>query len=107
MIKYIIALILTTSITYAACSIDEFETSCSVANIIKPQPMQQTYSPSSTIKEYSESPETRLKPSQDDRPQRQLRDFGPQKADYSYNTSCQFGVCNPSGAPILFRNRGQ
>lgn len=99
--------ILCSPIVYATCAIDGSETSCSIAEIQQPQPMQRTYAPTSSIKEFSSSPEGRLKPSQDNRPQRQLRDFGPQSADYSYNTSCQFGVCNPTGAPQLFENRGQ
>ena len=69
--------------------------------------MQRTYSPKSSIKEFAGSPEARLKPSQNDEPSKNLRDFGPQPADYSYNTSCQFGVCNYSGTPQLFDKRGQ
>ena len=93
------------NLTFASCSIDSDATSCSIATFQQPIPMQRTYSPQSTIKEYSETPETRLKPMQNDRPSRNLRDFGPQPADYSYNTSCQFGICNPSGAPQLFEDR--
>ena len=103
----IFTFILTSSIAHAACSIDGSETACSIAEIQQPQPMQRTYAPTSSIKEFSGTPQGRLKPSQDNRPERQLRDFGPQSADYSYNTSCQFGVCNPTGAPQLFENRGQ
>ena len=88
------------------CLIDDGETTaCSIADIQQPQPMQRTYSPKSTIKEFAGSPEARLKPSQNDRPSQNLRDFGPQPADYSYNTGCLFGICNPSGTPELFRNR--
>lgn len=108
--KYLVLLftfILTSTYVNATCSIDGDTTACSVANIQQPQPMQRTYSPKSTIKEFAGSPETRLKPSINDEPSKNLRDFGPQTADYSYNTSCQFGVCNPSGAPRLFENREQ
>ena len=90
---------------FTACAIDGESTSCSLAEFQRPQPMERTYSPSSTIKEYSGTPETRLKPSQNNLPSKNLRDFGPQPADYSYNTSCQFGVCNPSGTPELFKKR--
>ena len=103
----IITVILTSSSAYAACPIDGTTNSCSIAEFQQQQPMQRTYSPAASINEYSETPETRLKPTLNDRPHQHLRDFGPQSTDYSYNTSCQFGVCNPSGAPQLFENRNK
>lgn len=103
----ILAVILTSNTVFAACSIDGITDACSIAEIQQPQPLQRTYAPASTIKEFSGTPEARLKPSQNNLPSRQLRDFGPQSADYSYNTSCQFGICNPSGVPQLFETRGQ
>ena len=99
--------ILSSGYAYAACPIDGLSTSCSLAEFQQQQPMQRTYSPKSTIKEFAGSPEARLKPSQNNEPSQNLRDFGPQPADYSYNTSCQFGVCNDSGTPQLFQKRGQ
>lgn len=108
MLKYILPILILTSLpSYATCSIENLDTACSIAEFQQPQPMQRTYSPKSTIKEFAGSPEVRLKPSQNNEPTQNLRDFGPQPADYSYNTSCQFGVCNPSGAPQLFEQRGQ
>ena len=103
----IFAIILTTTMVHASCLIDGSSTACSLADFQTAQPMGRTYSPKSTIKEFAGSPEARLKPSQNDEPSKNLRDFGPQSADYSYNTSCQFGVCNPSGTPQLFEQRGQ
>ncbi|MBQ7764081.1 hypothetical protein IJ384_01790 [bacterium] len=103
----ILILFLTSSSVFASCPINEDATSCSLAQYQQQQPMQRTYSPQSTIKEFAGSPEARLKPSQNEEPSKNLRDFGPQPADYSYNTSCQFGVCNQSGAPQLFEQRGQ
>ncbi len=103
----IITVILTSSSAYAACPLDGITNSCSIAEFQQQQPMQRTYSPKSTIKEFAGSPEGRLKPSQNEEPSQNLRDFGPQPADYSYNTSCQFGVCNQSGTPQLFEKRGQ
>ena len=107
LLSLLVLLLLFANISHAACSIEDGLTSCSIAEIQQPQPMPRTYAPASSIKEFSETPEARLKPSQNDLPSRQLRDFGPQTADYSYNTSCQFGICNPSGAPQLFERRGQ
>lgn len=101
----ITSLLLTTNLALAGCPIDESSTTCSIATFQQPTPMQNTYTQQSNIKEYSDTPETRLKPLQDDRPSRNLRNFGPQPADYSYNTSCLFGICNPTGTPELFRNR--
>ena len=108
MLKYILPILILTSLpSYATCSIENLDTACSIAEFQQPQPMQRTYSQKSTIKEFAGSPEVRLKPSQNNEPTQNLRDFGPQPADYSYNTSCQFGVCNPSGAPQLFEQRVQ
>jgi len=92
---------------FATCSLEEGKTACSLAEFQKQEPMQRTYSPKSTIKEFSGSPEARLKPSQDNTPSKDLRSFGPQPTDYSYNSDCQFGVCNNSGTPQLFEKRGQ
>lgn len=103
----ILIIFLTSAYSYAACPIDGDITSCSIAKIQTQKPMQQTYAPNSSIKEFSGTPEARLRPSQNDTPSKNLREFGPQPADYSYNTNCQFGVCNPSGTPQLFENRGQ
>lgn len=106
--KYLIILaILSMPPIFASCPIDGENTACSIAEFQSQQPMQRSYSPSSTIKEFADSPEARLKPSQDNEPSQNLRSFGPQPADYSYNTSCQFGVCNESGSPQLFESRGQ
>ena len=103
----IISFILASLPCYSACPIEEGATSCSIAEIMEPQPFARTYGSGSSIKEFSDTPEARLKPSQNNLPSKQLRDFGPQTADYSYNTSCQFGICNPSGTPQLFEKRGQ
>ena len=101
----ILSLFLSSTLAFASCPINDDSTSCSIATFQQPTPMQRTYSQSSNIKEYSDTPEARLKPSQNNLPSRNLRDFGPQPADYSYNTSCLFGICNPSGTPELFKNR--
>ena len=105
-ILILVTLLFSTSV-YASCPIDGDINACSIATFQTQQPMQQTYAPGSTIKDFSRSPEARLKPMQNDTPSKNLREFGPQPADYSYNTNCQFGVCNPSGTPQLFERRGQ
>lgn len=103
----ILIVFLASSTAFASCPIDGDLTSCSIANFQTQQPMQNTYSRKSSIKEFSSTPEARLNPTENDIPRKQLRDFGPNPADYSYNTNCQFGICNQSGTPELFRNRGQ
>lgn len=106
--KYFFTLIILLSLpTFASCLIDNNGGACSIAEIQNQQPMHRRYSPQSTIKEFSGSAEARLKPSQDDKPSQELRDFGPKPANYSYNTDCQFGICNKSGTPQLFEKRGQ
>ena len=99
----IVRVMLTTLPVFAACSLEG--DSCSIAEIIKPQALQRTYGPVSSVKEFSETPETKLIPKQNESARKNLRKFGPQTGDYSYNTDCQFGVCNPSGVPQLFEQR--
>ena len=69
----VVMLILTSTKCFASCLIDDL--SCSVAKIQQQQPMQRTYSQTSTIKEFAGSPEARLKPSQTDEPSKNLREF--------------------------------
>ncbi len=79
--------------TGAACSLAQFQ-----------EPMQQTFSKEPNIKEFSQTPETRLVPAQNTA-DKDFRNFGSQSTDYSYNTSCQFGVCSNTGTPQLFQMR--
>ena len=103
---FMLTLILTTiTAANATCPIDGSSTACSVAEVQQSQPMERVNFPSSTIKEYSGIPDDRMKQSQDNKPRKNLREFGPQTNDYSYNTSCQFGSCNTTGTPQLFKRR--
>lgn len=36
-----------------------------------------------------------------------LRDFRQTQRDFSYNSSCQFGVCEQTGTPQHFQQRGE
>ena len=101
-VVFLIAITLTLP-TFAACSIEE-STSCSIAEFRQTQ-FVPTYDTKPAIPEFSDTPDVRLNPVSENIVEKQLRSFGPQPSDYSYNTSCQFGVCNNSGAPELFRNR--
>lgn len=101
----ILIFILTSTCVFASCPIDGSSDACSLAEIQQSQPMERINFPSSTIKEYSGIPDDRIKQSQDNKPRKNLRDFGPQTNDYSYNTSCQFGICNTTGTPQLFEKR--
>ena len=101
----ILAFILITSSAYGACPIDGTGTACSIAGVQTSQPMERINFPSSSIKEFSGEPNDRMKQSQDEKPRKNLREFGAQTNDYSYNTSCQFGGCNTTGTPKLFEKR--
>ena len=104
--KYLILIATITALpTFATCPIDEESGTCSIAQF-EQRKLQQTYSPSKTINEFSGSPEDRLKPAEKVKITPELQDFGNQPKDYSYNADCQFGICkNNSGAPRLFDNR--
>ncbi len=99
----ILSFILTSIPAFAACPIDGEGAAC-IAQFSR-EPMQQTYAPKSNIKEFSSTPEARLNPTKVKAPETELRNFRQVQDDYSYNSSCQFGVCNQTGAPQLFQQR--
>ena len=86
----------------ATCPIEEENESCSLAEF-RQREFVPTFSAQPAI-DYNDTPETRLKPSEN-LVQETLQEFGPKPADFSYNSSCQFGVCNTTGVDPLFLNR--
>lgn len=97
----ILSLILTSIPVFASCPIDSDGAACSIAQFQREE-FVPIYSPKGGIKEFSATPEARLNPAKVDAPEKELRKFRQQETDYSYNSSCQFGVCNQTGAPQLF-----
>lgn len=97
----LITAILTSLPVFAACPIDT-GAACSIAQF--QEPMQQTFSKKSNIREFAQTPEARLVPAQNTA-DKDFRNFGSQSTDYSYNSSCQFGVCSNTGTPQLFQMR--
>ena len=87
---------------FAACPVDEITESCSLAEF-RQKEFVPTFSAQPAI-DYDDTPETRLKPTENV-VQETLRDFAPKPADFNYNSSCQFGVCNTVGSDPLFMNR--
>lgn len=88
--------------TFATCAIDEITESCSIAQF-RQREFEPTFSTQPAI-DYNDTPETRLKPSKN-LVEETLREFRPNPADFNYNSSCQFGVCNTGGSDPLFLNR--
>ena len=103
--KILMIIVLLTSLpVYSACSVEEGGT-CKVADLMN-QPMQRTFGQSKPmIKEFSGTPEVRLKPAQNEPLSEHPRNFGPKTTDYSYDNTCQFGVCQKNGVPTLFPDR--
>lgn len=95
----IVTMLLFSSSAFAACLIDEG--ACSIAEFQKP--MDMTYTTRDGIKEYSATPEARLKPSRNEAGEKMLRTFGPKNQDFGYNADCQFGVCYDKGESLLFK----
>ena len=93
-----VALFLITLPSNASCLIDEG--TCSIAEFQKP--MDMTYTTRDGIKEYSATPEARLKPSRNEAGEKMLRSFGPKSQDFGYNADCQFGVCYDKSDTLLF-----
>jgi len=100
--KFLILLLLINIPVFASCPIEDGATSCSIAEFKEINP---TYSPSSNLKEYSDTPETRLSPSKSTVREFKKRDFGVSNTDFNYDTTCQFGVCTDFGKDILFQRR--
>lgn len=99
----ILSFILTSNLAFASCPINGDGSAC-IAQFSR-QPMQQTYSPKGGVKGASSIPESRLNPTRVTAPEKELRSFRQVQDDYSYNSSCQFGVCNQTGAPQLFKQK--
>lgn len=87
--------------SYAACPIENGATSC----IAEFKEINPTYKPSGSIKEYSDTPETRLRPTESEVREFKKQDFGVKNTDFSYDSSCQFGVCTDFGKDVLFQRR--
>lgn len=102
----LLSFILTSLPAFCACPIDGDGAACTVAQFSR-QPFQQTYAPKSNIKEFSSTPEARLNPAKVNAPNTELRKFRQVDNDYSYNSSCQFGVCNQTGAPQIFQQQNK
>ena len=97
---FIIPLILITLPIGAACLIDGGSNVCSIDNIRRP--MSQTYTTAPFMGDPDDAPDARLNPRTNDYGENILREFGPRFNDYSYDSNCQFGVCNnPSGSPLF------
>ena len=90
---------------FATCSLDKDSLSCSMAQFQKP--MDMTYSTTDSIKEYSATPEARLRPTRNQAGEKILREFGPTTRDFNYNADCQFGVCYDKGGDALFLQGGR
>ena len=101
----IVSLFLISIPSFASCILDSDTTTCSMAQFQKP--MDMTYSTSDSIKEYSGTPEARLKPTKNEAGEKMLREFGPKTTDFSYNADCQFGVCYDKGESPLFLQGGR
>ena len=98
------AIILTSGSAYSSCLIDDIGTACNISEFRKP--LNTSYGRGSQIQNYSDSPETQLNP-RENTVTKQLRNFGQSQSDFSYNSSCQFGVCMDTGAPQLFSQRNK
>lgn len=96
----IFALFLTSTPIFASCLIDGSSTACSLSE--RRKELKTTFSTKPSIEEFSDMPDVRLTPMKNENETRILREFGPKTSDYSYNSSCQFGVCYDSGAPTKF-----
>ncbi len=88
---------------YAMCPVEDGATVCTLPGFREQLPP--TYSQKTNINEFAESPEVRLNPIQRDDIQEQTREFAPVESNYSYNSSCQFGVCMQNRMKPLFQQR--
>ena len=102
----ILSAILSILPVYAMCPVEDGATVCTLPGFR--EPFSPTYNPKSNINEFSGSPEARLNPIQRDNViQEQTRQFAPVESNYSYNSSCQFGVCMQNRAKPLFQQQSK
>lgn len=90
---------------YAMCPVENGETVCSLPGFR--EQVSPIYNPKSNISEFSSTPEARLTPVDRSDIGQQVRQFAPAESDYSYNSSCQFGVCMQNRSTPLFQQPKQ
>lgn len=90
---------------FAACPVEDGATVCTLPGFR--EQLSPTYSQKTNINEFADSPEVRLRPIQRDDIQQQTREFAPVESNYSYNSSCQFGVCMQNRAKPLFQQQSK
>ena len=91
--------------TFAACPIDGSETVCQLPGFR--EQVEPIYNHKSNISEFSGTPAGRLNPVDRSDIGQQIRQFSPAESDYSYNSSCQFGVCMQNRSTPLFQQPKQ
>ncbi|GEM_PF-6082798 len=128
--RFFLVLVLTMTIpVFAACPIDGTGEFCGGAGNISfpntgiddglitqpPAPLSSTGIPDLEKKEkqikesnFSTTRQAKTNPtSRDYSSEEPLRDFRQNNSNYSYNASCQFGICGQTGTPQLFQHRGR
>ena len=90
---------------FATCPIENGNTVCSLPGFR--EQVSPIYAPKSGISEFADSPEARLRPINRGDIAEQMKGFNPSATDYSYNSSCQFGVCMQNRSTPLFQQPNQ
>lgn len=104
--KYLIlSLMFLMGSAYAMCPVENGETVCSLPGYR--EQLTPTYNANPTINQFSGEPEARLTPINKNEVHEQFRNFAPAESDYSYNSSCQFGVCMQNRSTPLFQQPKQ
>ena len=85
---------------FAMCSVDDVSI-CTVSGFR--EQVSPIYAPKYNVSEFSASPEARLNPVDRSDIGQQIREFAPTESNYSYNSSCQFGVCMKNRNTPLFQ----
>lgn len=98
--KFLLLILLVNLPTFGMCSIDNLDEVCSLPGFR--EQVSPTYNPRNNIREFSSSPEARLKSIDRSDISKQVRDFAPVESDFNYNSSCQFGVCLQDRSTPLF-----
>ena len=90
---------------YAMCPVEDGAAVCSLPGFR--EQVSPIYNPKTNINEFSGTPEARLRPIDRSEIGQQIREFAPAESDYSYNSSCQFGVCMQNRSTPLFQQPKQ
>ena len=91
--------------SFASCPVDDSATVCSLPGFR--EQVSPVYQQETSIREFADTPEVRLKPLERDDISPSLKTVAPAGSNFNYNSSCQFGICLQNRSTPLFQQPRQ